>query len=177
MWRVPADVETVCDLMRPVRRFRVQILNSSSVRWPMSVTSRLRFCTLLLAGVVLCPLMMAEPVPLRRVVELALSHSTTAAMADAQEQRAFASYSEARDHYLPTLNIGSGLGATWGYPLSLEGSAPSLLNTTSQSALFNPALRDSVREARTEWQSSTIHGKDQRDQIILDTTLDYAELS
>ncbi len=79
--------------------------------------------------------MAAEPVPLRRVVELALSHSTTAAMSVADEQRAFASYGEARDHYLPSLTVGSGLGATWGYPLSLEGSAPSIVNTTAQSIL------------------------------------------
>jgi outer membrane protein len=146
----------------------------------MRIASRLRVCILLLAGcfcLLVSSLTAAEPIPLRRVVELALVHSTTAAMADAQEQRAFASYNESRDHYLPTLTVGSGLGATWGYPLSLEGSAPSLLNTTSQSALINAALRDSVREARAEWQSSTLHGKDQRDQIILETTLDYAELS
>ena len=146
----------------------------------MSFASHLRFRTLLVAGVC-CVLISipttAEPVPLRRVVELALGHSTTAAMSSAEEQRAFASYHEVRDHYLPSLTVGSGLGATWGYPLSLEGSAPSIVNTTAQSALINPALRDFVREARTEWQASTIHTKDQRDQVILDAILNYAELS
>lgn len=119
----------------------------------------------------------AESLPLRRVVELALAHSTTTATSVAEEQRAFASYNEARDHYLPSLTVGSGLGATWGYPLSLEGSAPSIVNTTAQSALINPALREFVREARSEWQASTVHSKDQRDQIIMETVLDYAELS
>jgi outer membrane protein TolC len=146
----------------------------------MGLASRLRFCIFLLSG--FCCLLLshpvaAEPVPLRRVVELALSHSTAAAMSIAEEQRAFASYNEARDHYIPSLTVGSGLGATWGYPLSLEGSAPSLLNTTAQSALINPALRDFVHEARAEWQSSAVHGKDQRDQIIFETVLNYAELS
>jgi outer membrane protein TolC len=146
----------------------------------MSLALRLRFCNFLLASLFFALLsspMAAEPVPLRHVVELALGHSTTTAMSAAAEQRAFASYNEARDHYLPALTVGSGLGATWGYPLSLEGSAPSLLNTTAQSALINPALRDFVREARTEWQSSTIRSKDQRDQIIFETVLNYAELS
>jgi outer membrane protein TolC len=146
----------------------------------MSLASRLRFCIFLLSG--FCCLLLgspvaAEPVPLRRVVELALGHSTTAAISIAEEQRAFASYNEVRDHYIPSLTVGSGLGATWGYPLSLEGSAPSLLNTTAQSALINPALRDFVHEARTEWQSSTVHSKDERDQIIFETVLNYAELS
>src|SRR5580698_101344 len=146
----------------------------------MSLASRLHSRILLLSSLCLAQIggtAAAEPVPLRRVVELALGHSTTTAMSVAQEQRAFASYNEARDHYVPSLTVGSGLGATWGYPLSLEGSAPSIVNTTAQSALINPALRDSVREARTEWQASTIHSKDQRDQVILDTVLNYSELS
>ncbi|HTA24427.1 MAG TPA: TolC family protein [Terriglobales bacterium] len=143
-------------------------------------TSGPRCCILFLAGfccVLINGPLTAESVPLRRVVELALLHSTTTAMSVAQEQRAFASYNEARDHYLPSVTVGSGLGATWGYPLSLEGSAPSIVNTTAQASLINPALREFVREARTEWQASTIHSKDQRDQIIMETVLNYVELS
>lgn len=146
----------------------------------MNPASRLRFCCLLLVGscyVLISTMLAAEPVPLRRVVELALGHSSATAMSVAAEQRAFASYNELGDRYLPSLTVGSGLGATWGYPLSLEGSAPSIINTTAQSALIDPALRDFVREARTEWQASTIHSKDQRDQVILETVLNYAELS
>lgn len=146
----------------------------------MITLSRLRFCILFLAGfccVLINGPLTAESVPLRRVVELALVHSTTTAMSVAQEQRAFASYNEARAHYLPSMTVGSGLGATWGYPLSLEGSAPSIVNTTAQASLINPALREFVREARTEWQASTIHSKDQRDQIIMETVLNYVELS
>ena len=77
---------------------------------------------------------------------------------------------------MPSLTVGSGLGATWGYPLSLEGSAPSIVNATAQSAVINPYLRDSAGR-RTEWQASTIRSKDQRDHVILETVLNYAELS
>jgi outer membrane protein TolC len=146
----------------------------------MNLASRLRSRVPFLPGfsfALISTLVAAESVPLQRVVELALSHSTTTAISGAEEQRAFASYHEVRDHYLPSLTVGSGLGATWGYPLSLEGSAPSIVNTTAQSALINPALREFVREARSEWQASGIHSKDQRDQVILETVLNYAELS
>lgn len=118
-----------------------------------------------------------EPVPLKRVVELALSHSSAAAAAKADEQRAFASYLETRDQYLPQATVGSGLGWTLGYPLSLEGSAPSIVNLTSQFALINPALQEFMRAAKTEWTGSTIQSKDRRAQIIEDTVLCYAELS
>lgn len=118
----------------------------------------------------------AETIPLKHVVELALSHSSTLAASHTDEQRAFASYLEARDQYLPQLVVGSGLGKTWGYPLSLEGSAPSIVNTNAQSALINPALREFIRAAKTEYQESTVQSKDQRDQVIQDTVLSYAEL-
>jgi len=119
----------------------------------------------------------AEPVPLRRVVELALSHGPSTAMSSADEQRAFAAYNEVRSRYVPALTVGSGLGATWGYPLSLEGSAPSIVNTTAQSSVVNLALQDFVHEAKTEWRASTVRSQEQREQVILDTVLSYAELN
>jgi outer membrane protein len=140
----------------------------------------LRVCTF---GLLLAPLfaalpqLAAEPLPLKRAVELALAHSTTAAAASADEQRVIASYREARNQYLPQLSVGSGLGKSWGFPLSLEGAAPSILNVNSQSALFNPSLRDFIRAAKTDSQAATLQTKDQRNQVIQDTVLNYAELN
>jgi len=119
----------------------------------------------------------AEPVPLKRIVELALSHSTTTAMADAAAQRAYAALRQSRNQYLPSLMVGSGLGWTYGYPLSLEGSAPSIVNTTAQSSIFNLALQDFIRQAKTEYQATTVQNKDQREQVIQDAAVSYAELS
>jgi len=121
--------------------------------------------------------LVAEPLPLKRAVELALSHSTTAGVASADEQRAFASYREARNQFMPQFIIGSGLGKSWGFPLSLEGSAPALVNLNSQSALLNPALRDFIRAAKTEAEAASSRTKDQRNEVIQDTVLSYAELS
>jgi len=137
----------------------------------------LRVCPLLIISVLPLPKLVAEPLPLKRAVELALSHSTTAAAANADQQRVFASYREARGQYIPQFVLGSGLGKSWGYPLSLEGSAPSIINVNSQSALYNPSLRDFVRAAKTDWNAATLQNKDQRNQVIQDTVLSYAELS
>lgn len=119
----------------------------------------------------------AEPLPLKRAVELALAHGTVAGIATADGQRAFASYRESRAAYIPQLVFGSGLGKSWGFPLSLEGSAPSVFNINSQSALFNPALTQFMRAARTDWQATTMQSKEQRNQVIQDTVLSYAELN
>lgn len=119
----------------------------------------------------------AEPLPLKRAVELALAHATVTGIATAEVQRASATYRESRDNYIPQFIFGSGLGKSWGFPLSLEGSAPSIFNINTQSALFNPALQQFTRAARTEWQASTLQNQDQRNQVIQDTVLTYAELN
>lgn len=120
---------------------------------------------------------LGQTLPLKRAVELALVHSTVVAGAQLDSQRAYAQYRETVDQYIPQVTVGSGLGQTWGYPLSLEGSAPSLVNSTAQSAVFNLALREFVRAARVEWQETAIQGKDQRDQVVQDTVLSYMELA
>src|SRR5579863_5196545 len=118
-----------------------------------------------------------ETVTLQRAVELALKHATTIGIASADQQHASASYRELRNSYIPQLNAGAGIGWSDGFPLSLEGAAPSLFNVTAQSALINPALKDFIRAAQSEIKVSALRTKDQRNQVIQDTVLSYSELA
>jgi outer membrane protein TolC len=118
----------------------------------------------------------AEPLPLKRVVELALTHGTAGAVADADQKRFLAQYFEVRNQYIPQLIAGAGLGWSDGFPLSLEGAAPSLFNVNAQSALLNPALRDFIHAAGIDYKASALRTKDQRNQIIQDAVLSYVEL-
>jgi outer membrane protein TolC len=72
---------------------------------------------------------------------------------------------------------GAGLGYSYGFPLALEGSAPSLFNITAQSAFLNPALHNQVLAAKADAQVASLKTKDQRNQIIQDAVLSYAELA
>ncbi len=119
----------------------------------------------------------AEPVSLQRAIELALAHSTSAISADADVQRAFASYREVRNNYIPQLMAGSGLGWSYGFPLSLEGSAPSLVSVVAQSTVFNPSQMQFEKAARTDWQATKALNKDQRAATIQDVSVSYAELA
>ena len=119
----------------------------------------------------------AEPLPLDRAIRLALTHSTTSAIAGADIQRAFASYRELRNNYIPQIIAGSGLGYTFGYPLTIGGSPPALLNVVAQSSLYNPSERQFLGAARIDWHASELQNKDQRTAVIQDVALTYAELA
>src|SRR5205823_6875204 len=62
------------------------------------------------------------------------------------------------------------------FPMSIEGSAPSIFNVNVQSYLVNAAQRQFVRAARTEWQATDVTKEDRRNQVILDAALTYTEL-
>ena len=131
----------------------------------------------LLAALLLLPVsLLAEPITLKRAVELALKHANGAAIAAAEQQSADAGARQLRDNYLPQLAAGSGLGWSYGFPLSLGGSAPSIFNINAQSALFHPELRSFIHAAQSESSAAGSRTKDQRNQIIQDTVLSYAEL-
>jgi len=121
---------------------------------------------------------LAEPIALRSLVELALSHATAAAIASADEQHAAAAYHEIRDSYVPQVTLGAGLGPpSYGFPLSLEGQPPSLFNINVQSAVLNASLRDFLKAAKVDTTVANLRTKDQRNQIIQDTAQSYAELA
>jgi outer membrane protein TolC len=131
----------------------------------------------ILAVLLLPASLLGESVPLKRVVELALTHATGAAIAAADQQRAAAGLRELHNNYLPQLATGAGLGYSYGFPLGLEGSAPSLFTINAQSALLNPSLHDFIRAARVDSAVASLKNKDERNQIIQDAALSYAELA
>jgi outer membrane protein TolC len=126
---------------------------------------------------VLRALSFAEPIALKRVVELALTHATGGAIAAAEEQRIAAAYHDLRNNYIPQVMTGAGLGWSYGFPLGLEGSAPSLFNINAQSAVLNPSLRQFINAAKVDAHVASLNSKDQRNQIIQDAAQSYAELA
>lgn len=111
-----------------------------------------------------------------RAIELALQHSTTMGMAVADQQRAYAGTLEARNQYLPQMNLGSGIAYSNGFPLSIEGSAPAIFNVNSSQFLFNAAQKQFLRAARSDYAAAITSTEDRRQQTILDAAATYAEL-
>jgi outer membrane protein TolC len=118
----------------------------------------------------------AQPVTLGQMVRLALSNSPAMAVSSADMQHAYEAWREARDMYIPQVTVGSGLAGTYGFPLSIEGSAPTVISVGTQSFLYNPAQKQFIKAAKVELTATTLQKKDQRNQVLLDTVLAYREL-
>jgi outer membrane protein TolC len=117
-----------------------------------------------------------KPLPFRTAVELALKNSTATGISRYDVERATATTQQSRDFFLPAMIFGSGLGFSYGFPLSLEGAAPSIFNVNIQEGLFNLAQRENVKAARTEQQMSSTQSADRRNDVIVETALAYMQL-
>ena len=115
-------------------------------------------------------------IPFRTAIELALKNSPASGVAAADLQRARASYLQTRDLFLPQATLGSGLAFSYGFPLSLEGSAPSIFNVNIQEFLFNPAQRQYLKAAKTGINQTASQNADRRNDTIMETALDYIQL-
>ncbi len=118
----------------------------------------------------------ADPLSFHRAIDLALQHSGIMGIAAASQLRSRKAYEEVRNHYLPQLTAGSGIGYSYGFPLTLEGSAPAIANFTSQQSLFNLSLRQFLKAAKIDWQAASFDVQDKRAEVILDTAVSYAQL-
>ncbi len=117
-----------------------------------------------------------ETLTFRRTIDLALQHSGVMAIAAVNQWRSQKAYEEVRNHWLPQLTVGSGLGYSYGFPLTLEGSAPSVVNFTSTQSLFNLSLKQFLKAAKIDWKAQSFDVQDKRAEVILDAALSYAQL-
>jgi outer membrane protein TolC len=117
-----------------------------------------------------------KPLGFRTAIELAVRNSTTTGVALADMERARSSVTQSRDLYLPQLIAGSGLGASYGFPLSLEGAAPAIFNVNFQGALWNQAQQSNIKAARSDVAATAAQNADRRNEVIMETAVAYVQL-
>jgi outer membrane protein TolC len=122
------------------------------------------------------PWVQAQKVSFREALDLALKHSSGMGMAQADQMHAHQDYLQARDAFIPEVTLGSGLANVWGYPMSIEGSAPSVFNVSAHSYLLNFGQRDYMRAAHSDWDAANTLFDDQRQATMLETALTYIQL-
>jgi outer membrane protein len=139
------------------------------MRFPLRPSVRILFvCSVLVSTA------FAEPITFKRAIEAALRHSGTMAIANAEQTKTYQDYLAAKDSYLPSVSFGSGIGYSFGIPLAVVGTAPSVFNVTTQQSLFDPALRKTIEAAKVEWKASDLDLIDKKNAVILQAAIAYA---
>ncbi len=113
---------------------------------------------------------------LREAVDLALHNNRNILLAEANSARAAAEHDQAQSQFRPQVLLGSGLAYTKGFPLSIEGSAPSIFQVNSSQALFDRNLRNLEKQAGQMQQAAGKSLEDTQDQVVADTALTYLDL-
>jgi outer membrane protein TolC len=117
-----------------------------------------------------------KPLAFRTAIELAIRNSTTTSLSQADLQRARAIVSQTHNAFLPQVVMGSGLGGSYGFPLSLEGAAPSIFNVNFQGDLINLAQRNFVKAAKSDVDVTAAQNADRRNDVMMETAVDYVQL-
>ena len=113
---------------------------------------------------------------LRQAIDLALHNNRNIQLAQAGVDRAAAEHEVARSIFRPQVLLGSGLAYTAGFPLSIEGSAPSIFQVGASQALYDRNLRNLERQAGQMQQAAGKSLVETQDQVIAETVLTYLDL-
>ncbi len=110
-----------------------------------------------------------HPLTLRQAVDLALKENPDLMLSRLEEQKAQAAIRVAKDPFVPKVYAGSGLAKVWGYPSSIEGAAPSIIQARTDMALFNRAKSYELARVRETARGAALDTQSKNDQIAYQT--------
>lgn len=103
---------------------------------------------------------------LRQVLSRAMQEAPDVLMSRYDEMIAQQAVQVAKDPFSPKLTVGSGLAYTYGYPLSIDGSAPSLLQVKASQSLVNRPQSYLVAKAKVEARGANQDVMQKRDEVL-----------
>ena len=112
---------------------------------------------------------------LRQTVELAEKQNPDIALARLDEDKARAGVRVARDPFLPRLIVGSGLAYSNGFPMSIEGSAPSVVQAAATQFLFNRPQSFAVAQAKEDARGAGVAVGVKQDEVAYRTAALYLD--
>jgi outer membrane protein TolC len=107
---------------------------------------------------------------------MALVRSPEALIAEAQALRAREAARESRSLNLPQVVTGTGLAYNNGFPLSIEGAAPSIVQLGAAQPIFSKKNSNLIREAEASAKASQLSKETARNEVAAKTALAYFEL-
>jgi outer membrane protein len=124
----------------------------------MRITLALLLCTS-------CLFAETKTMTLRDALNLALAQNPDLLLARLDQQKARAQVTIARDPFQPKVFAGSGAAWTSGFPASIDGSAPAIVQVKTQMALFDQPQRYQIAEANENLRGSEIDSTRRQDDV------------
>lgn len=113
---------------------------------------------------------------LQEAVRLSLARSPEVLIAEAQAVRARESVRETRSLNRPQVFTGTGLAYNNGYPLSMEGAAPSIFQVSASQAILSKKNANLIREAEESGKAGRFGAESARNDIAAKTAQVYYQL-
>ena len=102
---------------------------------------------------------------LRQAVEMAVKQNPDVALARLDELKAQQAIRVAKDPFTPRIVAGSGLAYTNGFPMSIEGSAPSIVQASATQYIFNRPQSFAIAEAKENARGAAAATANKRDEV------------
>lgn len=106
---------------------------------------------------------------LRQAVDRALEQNPDIALSRLDEQKAVQAVRLAKAPFSPTLAAGSGIAYTNGFPMSIEGAAPSIVQARARESILNRQQSLTAAAARETRRGAGISTEAKRDEIAFRT--------
>lgn len=113
---------------------------------------------------------------LKQAVEVALKENPDVALARLDEQKAKEGIGVAQDPFRPKLFAGSGAAKVWGYPSSIEGAAPSIVQARTDMALFNRPKSYELARVREVARGAAISTQSKSDEVVYQVASQYLDV-
>jgi outer membrane protein TolC len=112
---------------------------------------------------------------LQQALEIASRQNPDVALARLDERRAQENIKIARDPFTPKVYVGSGMAYTYGYPNSIQGNAPSIIDLRTDMAIYNKPRRYQVAAARENARGTQLDAQERADEVAYRTASLYLD--
>ncbi|MBI4876040.1 MAG: TolC family protein [Acidobacteria bacterium] len=112
---------------------------------------------------------------LREAVAAALEQSPEVVLARLDERKATLAAQEARDPFVPKVFAGSGLAYSNGYPMGIDGAAPSIFQARAVGSIYNSQQKYLLAQARENQRGASLDTQGRREEAVWRTAALFLE--
>ncbi len=132
---------------------------------------------LFMVGGLACGALSAEvhQMTLQQALQRALEQNPEVALARLEEKKAEHAVRLAQDRFVPKVYAGSGLAYSSGFPMSIEGATPSIMQAGAMADVFNRSASYRVAAAKENRRGATLGTAAKREEVTFRTAELYLE--